>query len=82
MRGYNDDLVISFAIGCWVRDTVIVESQKSIEYSKQFISSISISQTNLSTTIPGMQGHQMTKENHRTEEAQEFTRQYIALIKG
>jgi len=82
MRSYNDDLVISFAIGCWVRDTVIVESQKSVEYSKQFISSISTSQTNISTSIPGMQGHQMTKENQRTGEAQEFNRQYIALIKG
>jgi hypothetical protein len=30
MRSYNDDLVMSFAIGCWVRDTVIVESQKDI----------------------------------------------------
>jgi hypothetical protein len=29
-----------------------------------------------------MQGHQMTKENQRTGEAQEFNRQYIALIKG
>ena len=28
MRSYNDDLVMSFAIGCWVRDTVIVEKSK------------------------------------------------------
>ena len=82
MRSYNDDLVISFAIGCWMRDTVIVESQKNVEYSKQFISSISTSQTNISTTIPGMQGHKMTKENQRTTEAQEFNHQYIALLKG
>ena len=82
MRSYNDDLVMSFAIGCWVRDTVIVESQKNIEYSKQFISSISTSKTNISTTIPGMQGHKMTKENQRTAEGQSFNEQYIALIKG
>lgn len=82
MRSYNDDLVMSFAIGCWVRDTVIVESQKDIEYSKQFLSSISTSKTNISTTINGMHGHKMTKENNRTIEGAEFNEEYIALIKG
>ena len=82
MRSYNDDLVMSFAIGCWVRDTVIVESQKSIEYSKQFLSSISTSRTDISTTIPGMQGHKVTKENQRSQEAAIYNEQYIALIKG
>jgi hypothetical protein len=62
MRSYNDDLTMSFAIGCWVRDTVIVESQKNVEYSKSFLSAISTAKTSISTTIPGMQGHKMTKE--------------------
>jgi len=82
MRSYNDDLVMSFAIGCWVRDTVIVESQKNVEYSKQFISSISTSKTEISTTIPGMSGHKMTKENQRTLQGAEFNEQYLGLIKG
>lgn len=82
MRSYNDDLVMSFAIGCWVRDTVIVESQKNVELDKQILSSISTSKTRISTTIPGMQGHKMTKENQRGIEAGSFNEQYIALIKG
>ena len=82
MRSYNDDLVMSFAIGCWVRDTVIIESQKDIEYSKQFMSSISTSETHISTTIPGMQGHKMTKENVRNQEGEAYVRQYAGLIKG
>jgi len=82
MRSYNDDLVMSFAIGCWVRDTVIVENQKNIEYSKQFLSSISTSKTQISTTIPGMRDHKMTKENQRSAEAISFNEQYIGLIKG
>ena len=65
MRSYNDDLVMSFAIGCWVRDTVIVENRKDVEYSKQFLSSISTSTSNLSTTIPGMAGHKITSETQR-----------------
>jgi hypothetical protein len=82
MRSYNDDLVMSFAIGCWVRDTVIVESQKNVEYDKQMLSSISTSKTNISTTIPGMQGHKMTKENQRVEQGMSFNDQYFALLKG
>jgi hypothetical protein len=82
MRSYNDDLVMSFAIGCWVRDTVIIESQKNIEYSKSFLSSISTAKTNISTTIPGMTGHKVTKENAITQEASSYIEQYIGLIKG
>ena len=82
MRSYNDDLVMSFAIGCWVRDTVIVESQKNIEYDKQMLSSISTSRTNISTTIPGMRDHKMTKEHQRNQEGKSFNEQYFALIKG
>jgi hypothetical protein len=82
MRSYNDDLVISFAIGCWVRDTVIVESQRGIEYSKQFLSSISTSHTTLSTTIPGQRGHKITKETQQGTAAAMYNEQYLALIKG
>ena len=70
MRSYNDDLVMSFAIGCWVRDTVIVESQKNVEYSKQFLSSISTSHTKISTTIPGYARAQNDKRISRTQEGQ------------
>jgi len=82
MRSYNDDLVMSFAIGCWVRDTVIVESQKNVEYDKQMLSAISTSRTNLSTTIPGMTHHKRNTEKKRQEEAQNFTNQYFSLLKG
>tara|TARA_R110002020_G_scaffold76558_13_gene193963 strand:+ start:2597 stop:4183 length:1587 start_codon:yes stop_codon:yes gene_type:complete len=82
MRSYNDDLVMSFAIGCWVRDTVIIENQKNVEYNKHSLSSISTSQTAISTTIPGMRGHKVTKENQRSMLAEDYNQQYIALIKG
>jgi len=82
MRSYNDDLVMSFAIGCWVRDTVIVESQKNVEYSKSFVAAISTAKTTISTTIPGMQGHKVTKETERTKQAMEQNYQYIGLLKG
>lgn len=35
MEGYNDDLVISLAIGLWVRDTALLLQQKGIELTKE-----------------------------------------------
>ena len=82
MRGYNDDLIMSLAIGCWVRDTVLVENQRGVEYSKQFISSISSKETKFSTTIPGQLGHKATKLVEQSANAQEFNDQYMTIIKG
>ena len=35
MRGYNDDLVMSFAIGLWVRDTALRLKTEGIELTKK-----------------------------------------------
>ena len=51
-RGYNDDLVMAAAIGCWVRDTAIVENQKDVEYKKAFLNSIIFTSTTLNTNTP------------------------------
>jgi len=82
MRSYNDDLVMSFAIGCWVRDMVLVENQRSLEYDKQFLSAMSTESTKLSTTIPGMLGHRRSQKENQQEKAKEFNEQYMSIIKG
>jgi len=41
MTGYNDDLVMSFAIALWVRDTALRLRSEGIELSKRAISGIS-----------------------------------------
>ena len=38
MRGYNDDLVMSFAIGLWVRDTALRLQTQGIELTKKTLS--------------------------------------------
>jgi len=38
-RGYNDDLVMSYAIGLWVRDTAIKLRQEGIKLTKQMLNS-------------------------------------------
>ena len=42
MVGYNDDLVLSFSIGLWVRETALRLRAEGIELSKQALSSINI----------------------------------------
>jgi hypothetical protein len=41
MKGYNDDLVMSFSIGLWVRDTALRLRQQGMDLTKQAISGIS-----------------------------------------
>lgn len=43
MRGYNDDLVMSFSIGLWVRDTALRLRQEGIEITKSGLSNIEAS---------------------------------------
>jgi len=38
MSGYNDDLVMSFAIGLWVRDTALRLRTEGIELTKKTLS--------------------------------------------
>ena len=42
MAGYNDDLVMSFAIGLWVRDTALRLRQEGIEITKKTLSHIEL----------------------------------------
>jgi hypothetical protein len=36
MRSYHDDLIMSIAIACWVRDTSLEVSKKEIEYQESY----------------------------------------------
>jgi hypothetical protein len=50
MKGYNDDLVMAFSIGLWVRDTALRLRQEGIDLTKQAVSGIT---TNTSQGIYG-----------------------------
>lgn len=41
MKGYNDDLVMAFSIGLWVRDTALRLRQEGIDLTKRAVSGIS-----------------------------------------
>ena len=72
MRSYNDDLVMSLAIACWVRDTALVVNQRDSEYKKVILNSMTKSSTMLDTTIPGMTGHKRAVQRKAIEERKEF----------
>ena len=80
MRGYNDDLVMSLAIGCWVRGTALETNKREQEYREAFFNSIVATGRNFDTTIPGMLGHKGLNKN--LDKAKKEQEQYIWLLKG
>jgi len=72
MRSYNDDLVMSLAIACWVRDTALVVNQRDSEYKKVILNSMTKSSTIIDTTIPGMTGHKKAAQGKAIREQKEF----------
>ena len=44
MKGYNDDLVMAFSIGLWVRDTALRLRQEGIDLTKRTLGGISSNQ--------------------------------------
>jgi len=85
-RSYNDDLVMSTAIGCWVRDTALVVNKRELEYRKAMLSSISVSNGMFDSRIPGMTGYKAAQDSfapNKNKESQAYSQlQYPALLKG
>ena len=81
-RSYNDDLVMSLAIATWIRDTVLEESNRDLNYKRAFLNSMVISNTKLNTTIPGMEGYKSIENSDRISQAKDTYRDYDWIIKG
>ena len=80
MRSYNDDLIMSCAIGCWVRDTALTINQREAEYAKAFIGSITKSTNELDTRIKGMIGTKNLKDNFNKQQSAQS--EFPWLFKG
>ena len=61
MRGYNDDLTMSFAIGLWVRDTALRLRQEGIDLTKQALGGIGAHQ--LDVAGMGFGGNTQLEDN-------------------
>jgi len=82
MRGYNDDLVMSLAIACWVRDTVITSSKRDIKYTTAMLESMVIANTSLNTTIPGMHGFKKDDMYDKVQQERINQEEFMWLYKG
>ena len=81
MRSYHDDLVMSLAIACWVRDTALQTSQRDVEYKKAMLSGMFMKTTQMSTTIEGMDGHKKSFEDKYKKEIKQAT-DFAWIFKG
>jgi len=83
MRSCNDDLLMSLAIACWVRDTAIIQGGRESEYKKAMLDSMSIMRTSIDTRIPGMRDY--SKNNDlldREKQARKQVDEFMWLYKG
>jgi len=82
MRSYNDDLIMACAIGCWVRETALVENKRNIEYNRAFLDTMLTTKTTINTTIKGMEGYDSKNTFEKTRKEKEMLEQYTWLFKG
>lgn len=86
MKNRNDDLTMSLAIACWVRDTALTVSQRDIEYTKAMFNAITVANTRVQTKIPGQIGYNgnysMDEKRVNQKELKEFYKMYDWLYKG
>tara|TARA_A100001515_G_scaffold120165_1_gene103034 strand:+ start:2179 stop:3771 length:1593 start_codon:yes stop_codon:yes gene_type:complete len=83
MRSYNDDLIMSLAIGCWVRDTALIKNQRDVEYHKAFLDSMKISRTDMDTNISGMKNYNnQSKMVQQKKEAKNQYENFMWVYKG
>ena len=81
MRSYNDDLVMSLSIGCWVRDTALQVNKRDSEYKKAMLDSMYMSKSIMNTAIKGQDGHNKTIKE-RAHEAKQNINQFSWIYKG
>jgi hypothetical protein len=78
-KSYNDDLVMSLAIGCWVRDTAIVNNERNLEYSRAFLDAITKGGNYLDTSVRGIVNEERSRKQ---QQMQNMYREYNWIIKG
>lgn len=81
MRSYHDDLVMSLAIACWVRDTALQVNQREAEYKKAMLNSMYLNKTTMNTSIKGMNGYGSDIKEKQLEAKQQMS-DFVWIFKG
>jgi hypothetical protein len=82
MKKHNDDLIMACSIACWIRDTVYATNQRTADYHKAFLSSMSTTNKSLNTSIPGMIGYEKLKREQKLQKAASQQEEFLWLLKG
>ena len=83
MRGYNDDLTLALAIGCWVRDTAFEIGKLEQQYRDVFVDSMFVASTKLNTQIKGQEGYRADMDlDSEHEISKKMLQQFGWLYKG
>ena len=82
MKKYNDDLIMSCAIGCWVKDVAFTVNQRELNYKKAFLNSMQKSDKIMNTAIKGMTGYKNHSYNKEMEKKLKDHEKFIWLLKG
>jgi hypothetical protein len=69
-RGYNDDLVMSFAITCWLRDTAIEIDSRNRIMDKAILSAIVVKGKQFDSSLEGSRGFYSGPELQRKSKMQ------------
>jgi len=81
-RSYHDDLIMSCAIGCWVRDTALVANKQEIEFSKATLAAAFKTSSEFNATIPGQIGYKSTEFSDKMNEHESQVKEFFWLYKG
>ena len=70
------------AIGCWVRDTALIENQRDLEYKKAMIGSIMSNKSHIDSRIPGMTKPKPVELFEKAINQHNTNKEFIWLLKG
>lgn len=77
-KGANDDLVMSLAIACWVKDTVLEVKNKDLGYKRAFLNTMTVHRRSIDTRIPGQIGFKNPNLNDKMKQYLKFA----SILKG
>jgi hypothetical protein len=83
MRGYNDDLTMALAIGCYVRDVAFEAGKIEQQYREAFVNSMFVATTRINNQIKGQEGYRKeTNMDSEQRQAAELAQHFGWLYKG
>ncbi len=82
MRGYNDDLTMALAVGCWVRDTALTVNKRDLEYKKAFFDVMTMRTKQFNHETLGSSYSDRKDDKRNREDYIEQNKNFIWLMKG